>query len=83
MVVYLSEHLLSTHICFMLSVKLVFVLMLVWAPCISVVHYEIIVDQYVVISFGYMYSALPMVSRSVLAKQARTSQGANIQHHIK
>ena len=79
----LSEHLLSTHKCFMLCVKLVFVLTLVWAPCILVVHYEIIVDQYIVVSFGYIYSALPMVSRSVLAKQARISQGANIQHHIK
>ena len=48
----LSEYLLSTHICFMLCVKLVFVLTLVWAPCISVVHYEIIVDQYIVVSFG-------------------------------
>ena len=57
----LTQHLLSTHICFLLCVKLVLVHMLVWAPCISVVHYEIIVDQYIVVSFGYICHALKML----------------------
>ena len=82
-ILFISQHLLSTHICFMLCVKLVFALMLVWAPCISVVHHENIVDQYIVVSFGYIYSALPIISRSVLAKLARRLQEANVQHHIK
>ena len=80
----LTQHLLSTHVCFMLCVKLVFVHMLVWAPCISVVHYEIIVDQYIVVSFGYIYSAFPMGRQISLGQASKeNTQGANTQQQIK
>ena len=76
------QHLLSTNICFMLCVKLVFVLTLVWAPCISVVHYEIIV-VYILCYLHSQQLSLGQaikITRSNISIRTNTSFTHNIKH---
>ena len=64
----------------MLCVKLVFVLTLVCVPYISVVHYENIVDQYIMVYFGYIHGQ--SVSKSHLSNPDDHKE-PSIQHSIK